>query len=1849
MAKDEFDLDDLDFDGIDFESGDFSVDPIDSKSRKPIERFARSFAEGALDITSDVNFIRRITRQALPKEYEGAFDIAESAADTARSLYDSASSDLAPALREARLTARRFLPRVKRFLPESLAEKLDRLLKDIEERDRMEKLDHDEMTIKVALADIFKEQASVEDERYAREETRELLRDKQSDKRHRETIEQQQSIQEGISRLVGYQDRVTANYQKKSLELQYRHYFAARDLLEHFKASSADIRERLEAIVKNTALPDVVKIHLSELSGRMLKERLIGNIQQTILDQVGGFGNRLRENLANRVKDFSQNLADNISMAAMMADQMSAMGDMPGVSPGEMAAQQLGGGVAGWLAQHLAKMSRDRLGKVDAVNRVGQRVAYFSQNAPELFNEWLTNQSEREYDLSDDGSLLTRQNILTAFARMAREVVPAFQRDAGAGVNLFDTADEAVSFNRLTRQTITEIIPGYLSRIHHELHILRTGDETVDRLVYNLDRQSFTDLSTARRDVRDRVLSKSTLGSANAAFGEAVDQIDPDNKLSKEARKALIEQLADDTSRGLAFNPLRYTKPEGFTRPINDKLKQELQQHFQATFTDGDGKLLNTTQTAEQIRKAAARVKEAQSQLPDVTRNITAYFNFGQADLLRDLGIVTRDGKRDVISYDYIWKQIADASPEVGTTNDQADQGAWKDSLFNRLYDRYRPRFGRQRAVAPGDETDTVVAVSEEEREETEGLRDRLRRYTEQAQNYLRQRAGKIAEKHLSAEQREQAAQLLESGKERVLGAVDRARAEAAEFKADPSAYVETRKESARGKMAQLKQQVEALKAALVEKQETVWRPLMAQAKVGYDRALDALTKRTGVTREKLEGLLEKAEGQAKSLGDKAKVNYDQAIEALVAQTGLTKQRLEELLADAKEREATLTGTVQERVAAQRTAFTTKRQAAGIATSEEIALSAAASPAVGEKRWEQPSQGQSLSLDGLVEQTDRVVSAIEAINPLNALEQTNLTLAEILVAIQSQGGGGAGGAGSPGFFRSMRGKVGSALGSMIQGAGSFYKKTYQGLGSLTRGGLTGLGGMFAMAGNFMRSRGGKDIYVKGNPEPVLLARDLALGVYRDTKTGKPIRSLEDVKAAQGPIADADGNIVVTVEDLEKGLYTRSGESIVKKAAGFVKGYYGMYFNAAGAALNVAKTVIRTVRDTVRRQTDIYVSGEPTPRLLATVMVAGGYLSKHNLKPIYSIEDIDGDVIDRSGNVVLTLADMQKGLVDKHGKPIRGLAGKVADLIKSAAKLPLQAAQLYGRAVKGVVNMGREFLSGMKGGLGISFGGGDVGVKQLDVLKQIRDILDERLRKPESIRSGSWQERLGAGGRYTGPEKVERTESKAGRNLLEGLGGGLKRMFGFGGGGPDIDIDTGGRRRRPGRKGGSRLGRLARGAGRFAGKALSVGARLALPVAGALASGIGSAASGAAAVVGGATSAIGAVLSAPVMLGAAAVAAVAAGGYFLYKHLSKKKLEPLEKVRYLQYGVDPDGDKERLQKVMYLEKELEDNVSIGNGNSASLRISDEEALKLAKGFGVDTNDPAAMNGFMAWMSQRFRPTYLNHMAALKEHDQSVELHKAMGKLTAKQKLAFLRRIKRPIAEPDPSTVRISPFETNEQLKIGSAEVAAAINAAEEHYKAAVDKEEKKGTSNKRSPASTAGALPTAAVAAVIPEDGTAGPIEQRNPGTGMVDKLTSEATTAAKTTEALALTAAVPDVASARMVGALTGKEADKSADPAEAKRKRAERSAVAIEAQVRAQNEALNKSMEKVLDVLNRSYLTQVSMDKNIQEINRYFKAKAEKERKEEMDSRIRRGEFFSFGRSRPAEPAPAPVIDLSH
>lgn len=643
---DDFDLDDdgvsdsWDDDGLDDAFGfeDFDMDP--GKDRKPIDRVKQAALDELKNKESLLKAASTASYQALPKDYKGAFDDVSDIVDGGIRIYDKAVKDLEPTFSGLKAVGRKALLKTDKILPPGIQKRLENLTAE-RESGSGGAVDANELAISNSLKDIFDAQLTMGAMDKERADA-----DKEIDRTiAKKTFAAQMDVSarmaDGISRLVGYQDNVLSRYQRKSLELQHRHYFASRDLLHFTKASNQDMINQLKVIAKNSALPNEQKVLLSEAFGAQNRQRLIGEMQSAV-------GDRLKDLPRQLVSNLQDKLGNAISTTNDMFSQLSQLGEMDmeemGVDPVEMITSQL---VAGGMDKGAAALGAKlavKLGQNEKVRDAGQRLAFFSENK----NRLLANVLERAKNTNEFGK---KGDILRFIGELA-----SMPGGDGETINnaLSKNAMDPAVYDIMTRRSIIEVIPGFLSRILQQVTEINTG-EPAERVVFSAAAEAFVSKSSAKKaamrkleaefgSVNRSVDGKEEVGSLGRDARELLHLMDPSGVvLSPTARVDFLLQLTKDSNDGKLFDPTYYAEPSNINSPEAEQIAALVQRAFGIEDTV-DGKRRVGLDKSSLLNKSSAVFNKLSETLgtgfdPTIKRLEAS----GERELLRDLNIITHD------------------------------------------------------------------------------------------------------------------------------------------------------------------------------------------------------------------------------------------------------------------------------------------------------------------------------------------------------------------------------------------------------------------------------------------------------------------------------------------------------------------------------------------------------------------------------------------------------------------------------------------------------------------------------------------------------------------------------------------------------------------------------------------------------------------------------------------------------------------------------------------------------------------------------------------------------------------------------------------------------------------------------------------------------------------------------------------------------------------------------------------------------------------------------------------------------------------------------------------------------
>lgn len=658
--KEEFDFDD-DFglgDSLDFGSTDVH-DNQKQSGRAPILDTGLEFKSDLINNITDPENIREATRQILPKGYNTAWDAADTVATTGRDLYDSATKELGPLIADTKVIARRLTPRLRSIMPDSIVDKIDKALEPEEASGGREQIDPNEAAIQSSLGDIFKAQAEQTEAKDQSDVVQNTVDSMVSTERFKNTTEQLNAIIGRLDRQVSYQDQIAQKYQKQSLELQFRHFFVARDLFELTKLNNANELELLQRITHNTGLPDFQKTHLSEDWKAFAQEKLMGKAHSAIGNsQLAEWGSNFTKNMTTEVMDAVSSFG---SQAGMLTGVLGQIVKDPNEPEDEFSGPNRGikglisESVAGSLANKLRKAGGDKVGAWIEGNDKAMTASNLLQsmlgNFPQLMNE-IKESDLADFGIEDKGAAKGIYKTLKMMTRWN----PTMTSGEDVLSNLHDDATDVVPWDVLQRRTLIEIIPGYLSRQLQQLEILATGKKDTERLVYSTKSESYVPLSSAARQAVKAVHSDKKLDELSTNFLDKINDLDGDQRLSDGARKALFERLLDDAKVGKTLNPARYIKPETFAREgQSNAIQDELAHFFRKQFDvlEGSDQVnLMSRSVSGKVRDFTTLASGLSDDVQDYQSAINKYSGTGEKDILRAAGIIGKDKGKDVFNSD---------------------------------------------------------------------------------------------------------------------------------------------------------------------------------------------------------------------------------------------------------------------------------------------------------------------------------------------------------------------------------------------------------------------------------------------------------------------------------------------------------------------------------------------------------------------------------------------------------------------------------------------------------------------------------------------------------------------------------------------------------------------------------------------------------------------------------------------------------------------------------------------------------------------------------------------------------------------------------------------------------------------------------------------------------------------------------------------------------------------------------------------------------------------------------------------------------------------------------------------
>ncbi len=670
--KETDDLDDLNFDDLgDFDDfGGFNDFEPTTAKRSVFSRLAGGFKDGVKASFTDPKNHRTVIKEALPKGYSRIYDSTEFTVESVNDLLSTARKGYGDNEDQMKKALREILPSLGGFTDQNkVGKNLKAWSEDIRQPHVYEDVDPEQAFMTTEIGDVFGNtnssavgnRSTPEDRARAQgkvsetaqrklmehaSRTSQILSDRVGMQTSHDTLRHLSGMHSQLQRLTAYQDQVTNAYQRKSLEIKYRHYFVSRKSLDVLMQGLELNQAAYDKIITNTSLPEAVKIQNSEHAMMIMREKFLGDITSPAQAKFGTIGRRVVQKAKGNIQEFFRSLGANL---AGFTDSISAMlGEDSGIDIAELGGDVAGSWAGGYGMKRLAGKASRFLGRNKKLARMGAAGAGFLDNAGRVFQSALKNDTGIGWF-----EMLKNTGFLDEFAYRRNETI---RKDATSML------DDQAMWDQKSRKALTEVIPGLLERTNFSVasilaHLTGKPAPVMER--YNYSSGLFESDTAVRKRIHSDLLGERANNDTAQAIRNFVAEFETKRKLSPEAKEALMRLSLDESLNGGQMNMEAYMRGDKqFSK--DEKIQKEIHAAFMENFyadridgvDDGDGSFIgDMNRTFRRSSSSHARLKLMNS-LQGISNNMGIYdqsavlkhMGAAGANTMLDMGIVYQDG-----------------------------------------------------------------------------------------------------------------------------------------------------------------------------------------------------------------------------------------------------------------------------------------------------------------------------------------------------------------------------------------------------------------------------------------------------------------------------------------------------------------------------------------------------------------------------------------------------------------------------------------------------------------------------------------------------------------------------------------------------------------------------------------------------------------------------------------------------------------------------------------------------------------------------------------------------------------------------------------------------------------------------------------------------------------------------------------------------------------------------------------------------------------------------------------------------------------------------------------------------
>lgn len=373
------------------------------------------------------------------------------------------------------------------------------------------------------------------------------------------------SIDNNLSTQTAFTLQIGKEYYRKSLELQFKSYFIQADMLKTMRDYYKGFSLQFDNIVKNTGLPEFVKLNNTERIQDVIRTQMIENTYKNVFSN-SKYLETIKSRVRKHVDDKISNITNKIDSVTDQLSMINAATDGTGVSSlgiaGSLASSLFGSAIGEKLADKISAKIKSYIKDNKAINTGANYLNLLSNSPSTLFSLLKSKTGNKKEQYSDESTLprMLASKMYGGLNELLGLTEPGKEDFSVKSSSVLNHNKPAIFDNKVHR-SITEIIPMYLSKILKQNTDLRNMYFSVngkllsnfkdnDELHYDYEGRKLVTGSVLKSNIEESILksssSKGKISSiSNSMMSMTLSELNKDKKANKDKIKLLSSKKAD--------------------------------------------------------------------------------------------------------------------------------------------------------------------------------------------------------------------------------------------------------------------------------------------------------------------------------------------------------------------------------------------------------------------------------------------------------------------------------------------------------------------------------------------------------------------------------------------------------------------------------------------------------------------------------------------------------------------------------------------------------------------------------------------------------------------------------------------------------------------------------------------------------------------------------------------------------------------------------------------------------------------------------------------------------------------------------------------------------------------------------------------------------------------------------------------------------------------------------------------------------------------------------------------------------------------------------------------------------